>query len=87
MKFLPNSAELKALGMAAAGGLAGQTITTLLNDKVEFLSDKQYITDIVVLLGGVAVMKVKNMRSVGTGLALVGMTNLLERGLDKVMGK
>jgi len=86
-ELLPSKADLKALGLSAMGGATAQIVESMLNDKVDFLADKTWVTDIVTILGGIAISKTKGFKAFGMGFAVVGMGNLIELGLSKVLSK
>ena len=86
-ELLPSKADLKALGLSAMGGATAQIAESMLNDKVAFLADKTWLTDIITIMAGVAISKQKGFKAFGMGFAVVGMGNLIELGLNNILQK
>ncbi|MBZ4655854.1 MAG: hypothetical protein JG759_402 [Thermoanaerobacter sp.] len=87
MKLIPSTGVLKDLGVTAVGGVAGQLANSMLKDKVSFFAGKEWLADVSVVALGYLVMQVKGFNKVGTGMAVVGMANLINTGIDLVQEK
>lgn len=87
MKLIPSTAVLKDLGITAVGGVAGQLVENMLKDKVAFFQGKEWLADVSTVILGYLVMQVKGFSKVGTGMAVVGMANLINTGIEVVRQK
>ena len=87
MKLIPSADVLKNLGITALGGVAGELAGTMLKDKVAFFQDKEWLADVSVVVLGYLVMQMKGFSKVGTGIAVVGMANLLNTGINLITEK
>jgi hypothetical protein len=87
MKLIPSTDVLKDLGVTAVGGVTGQLVANMLKDKVSFFQGKEWLADISTVLIGYFVMQMKGFSKVGTGMAVVGMANLMNTGIDLVQEK
>jgi len=87
MKLIPSTDVLKDLGVTAVGGVTGEVVNSMLKDKVSFFADKEWLADVSVVVLGYLVMQMKGFQKVGTGMAVVGMANLINTGIDLVQEK
>lgn len=87
MKLIPSADVLKDLGIIAVGGVAGQLVENMLKDKVDFFKDKEWLADVSTVILGYLVMQMKEFNKVGTGMAVVGMANLINTGIELVKQK
>lgn len=87
MKLIPSADVLKDLGIIAVGGVAGQLVENMLKDKVDFFKDKEWLADVSTVILGYLVMQMKGFNKVGTGMAVVGMANLINTGIELVKQK
>ena len=78
--------NMKTLGMAAVGGLAGTALTKYLknNIKVEFLTKNPWIYDAVILVLALLLMNKSKMKDVGLGLGVASASNILSSVIDMV---
>lgn len=87
MKLIPSADVLKDLGIIAVGGVAGQLVVNMLKDKVDFFKDKEWLADVSTVILGYLVMQMKGFNKVGTGMAVVGMANLINTGIEVIRQK
>lgn len=87
MKLIPSADVLKDLGITAVGGVAGQLVENMLKDKVDFFKDKEWLADVSTVILGYLVMQMKGFNKVGTGMAVVGMANLINTGIEVIRQK
>lgn len=87
MKLIPSTSVIQDVGVTAVGGVAGQVVSSMLKDKVSFFAGKEWLADVSVVVLGYLVMQVKGFNKVGTGMAVVGMANLIETGIDLIQEK
>jgi hypothetical protein len=87
MKLIPSTGVLKDLGVTAVGGVTGELVKSMLKDKVSFFAGKEWLADVSVVALGYFVMQMKGFNKVGTGMAVVGMANLINTGINLVQEK
>ena len=82
-----NMEMFKDVAMLAVGSVGGSFASNWLKDNVDFLKDYDWAADALLVVGGIFLAsKFRNFEKLGYGVAVGGMTNLVNMIFEKFAG-